>query len=118
MVLTAEPGLAGADYVGSDSVLSIWPLGMKSCVDRQLLGGAQSTLCKDASSGTYRTGTGCRYNYDRPPVVLHPLGLLVEMHSCPAAAVGHLGTIQPVGGWDLPGSASRHGSHSGGDTKG
>ena len=26
--------------------------------------------------------------------------------ACPTAAIGHLGTIQPVGGWDLPGSAS------------
>ena len=53
MVLTAEPGLAGVDYVGSDSVPSIWPLGMRGCVDRKSLGGTQSTLCKDASSGTY-----------------------------------------------------------------
>ena len=53
VVLEAEPGPAGADYVVSGSVLSIWPLGMWDYVDRQLLGGAQSTLCKDASSGTY-----------------------------------------------------------------
>ena len=59
MVLAAEPDLAGADYVGSDSVLSIWPLRMRGCVDRKLLGGAQGTLCNDASSGTYRTGAGC-----------------------------------------------------------
>ena len=53
VVLEAEPDPAGADYVVSDSVLSIWPLGMWDYVDRQSLGGAQSTLFKDASSGTY-----------------------------------------------------------------
>ena len=53
MVLAAEPGLARADYVESDSVLSRWPLGMRGCVDKKSLGGAQSTLCTDASTGTY-----------------------------------------------------------------
>ena len=38
MVLTAVSGLAGADYVGSDPILSIWPLGMRDCMDRKSLG--------------------------------------------------------------------------------